>query len=243
MNEEKFTGIANLYSKFRPTYPMELIDWLFEKTHAETVADIGAGTGIFTKCLTVKSWNITAVEPNDDMRSKLDIAGVEVVKGTAENTNLQNNSVELITAAQAFHWFDGDGFKKECGRILKPTGSVAIIYNERRGAEFLEERNAVFKEYCGIAHVDHLATESVKAGEEELKKGFFSQIETFVIENNRKMDLGSYIGRELSCSYALKENHERFAEFKEALTGLFEKYQKDGLVDVEIISVCYLGKI
>ena len=242
MNEGKFTGIADLYSKFRPTYPVELIDWLYERTKAETVADIGAGTGKFTKCLTIKPWKITAVEPNDDMRSKLEIAGVEVVNGTAENTSLENNSVDLITAAQAFHWFDRDGFKKECGRILKPTGSTAIIYNERRGAEFLEERNAVFKEYCGIAHVDHLATESVKAGEEELKKGFFSQIETFVIENNRKMDLDSYIGRELSCSYALKESDSRFSEFREALTGLFEKYQKDGLVDVNNITVCYLGK-
>ena len=243
MNEEKFTGKADFYSKFRPTYPVELVDWLYEMTNAERVADVGAGTGIFTKCLALKPWNITAVEPNDDMRSKLDIAGVEVVKGTAENTNLQNNSVELITAAQAFHWFDRDGFKKECGRILKPTGSVAIIYNERRGGEFWEERKALFKEYCGKANVDHLATESVKAGEEELKRVFFSQIETFVIENNRKMDQDSYIGRELSCSYALKESDSKFAEFKDELKRLFDQYQKDGLVDVNNITVCYLGKI
>ena len=69
MNEEKFTGKADLYDKYRPSYPRELIDWLYDKTKAETVADIGAGTGKFTLCLTAKPWKITAVEPNDDMRS------------------------------------------------------------------------------------------------------------------------------------------------------------------------------
>lgn len=71
MNENKFTGKAELYSKYRPSYPEKLIDWLYDMTNAEAVADIGAGTGIFTSALLKKPWNVTAVEPNSDMLSVL----------------------------------------------------------------------------------------------------------------------------------------------------------------------------
>ena len=60
MNENKFTGKAELYSKYRPSYSEKLIDWLYEMTNAETVADIGAGTGIFTSALLKKPWSVTA---------------------------------------------------------------------------------------------------------------------------------------------------------------------------------------
>ena len=63
MNENKFTGKAELYSKYRPSYPEKLIDWLYDMTNAEAVADIGAGTGIFTSALLKKPWSVTAVEP------------------------------------------------------------------------------------------------------------------------------------------------------------------------------------
>lgn len=242
MNEEKFTGKADLYDKYRPSYPTELIDWLYDNTRAERTADVGAGTGKFTKCLLLKPWKITAVEPNADMRSKLNIEGVEVVNGTAENTGLPDNSVDLVTAAQAFHWFDKDGFKKECKRILKPDGSVAIIYNERRNCGYLEERNAVFKKYCGKAYVNHLATNSAAEGGEILKNGYFSQLDTFILENNSQLDLDGFIGRAMSSSYALKETDEKYGEFKEELIKLFDKYQKDGKIDVNGVTVCYLGK-
>ncbi len=103
MNEEKFTGKADVYDKYRPTYPAELIQWLWEKTHAETVADIGAGTGIFTKCLSAKPWKITAVEPNADMLEKLrvNLSGIEIVNAPAEDTGITSASVDLVTAAQA----------------------------------------------------------------------------------------------------------------------------------------------
>lgn len=71
MNENKFTGKAKLYSKYRPPYPEKLIDWLYDMTNAEAVADIGAGTGIFTSALLKKPWSVTAVEPNSDMLSVL----------------------------------------------------------------------------------------------------------------------------------------------------------------------------
>lgn len=109
MNENKFTGKAELYSKYRPSYPEKLIDWLYDMTNAEAVADIGAGTGIFTSALLKKPWSVTAVEPNSDMLSILKKAlgdKVKTVVASAESTTLNAKSINLITVAQAFHWFE-----------------------------------------------------------------------------------------------------------------------------------------
>lgn len=241
MNEEKFTGKADLYDRYRPSYPKELIDWLYEKTKAKTVADIGAGTGKFTKCLTAKPWKITAVEPNDDMRSKLSIEGIEVINGTAENTGLPDNGVDLVTTAQAFHWFDKDKFKAECRRILTSQGSLAVIYNESRGCEFVEERNEVFKKYCGACRA------SDKGGSKEsfdnlIKNGYFSCLDTFSACNDSQVDVDAFIGRELSSSYAIKEDNPLFPKFTEELEKLFQKYQNGGIVTVKYTATCYLGK-
>lgn len=134
MNENKFTGKAELYSKYRPSYPEKLIDWLYDMTNAEAVADIGAGTGIFTSALLKKPWSVTAVEPNSDMLSVLKKAlgdKVKTVVASAESTTLNAKSINLITVAQAFHWFDKARFKEECRRILTHDGHLAIVWNSR----------------------------------------------------------------------------------------------------------------
>ena len=94
MNEQKFTGKADLYEKFRPSYPDGLIDFLYDNARCDNVADIGAGTGKFTRCLLKKPWKVTAVEPNADMRGKLaETEGITVVNAPAENTGLADKSV------------------------------------------------------------------------------------------------------------------------------------------------------
>ncbi|MCM1053896.1 MAG: class I SAM-dependent methyltransferase [Bacteroides sp.] len=241
MNEERFTGKADLYEKYRPSYPRKLIDWLYDNTRAEFVADVGAGTGKFTQCLAAKPWKITAVEPNDDMRSKFNVAGVNAVKGTAENTGLDDNSVDLVTVAQAFHWFDKALFKSECQRILKRGGGLAIVCNERKESGYWEDRNKIFTKYCGACNASAVGG-SKESFEEVFDGGYFSEYVKFKTENNCGLDLDGFIGRELSSSYALKEDAPNYSDFKEALEQLFNKYQKDGLIAVKGNSVCYLGK-
>lgn len=244
MNEEKFTGKAALYDKYRPSYPRELIDWLYDKTKAETVADIGAGTGKFTECLTAKPWKITAVEPNDDMRSKLGgIEGITAVKGSAEATGLEAQSVDMVTAAQAFHWFDREKFKSECKRIIKNHGSVAVVYNERVEDSFMKERDGIFLRFCGISRIKHIADQSADEVFDMLVgEGYFSSMEYFELESSKPADMEEFVGRELSCSYALKNGHSDFENFKEELEKLFKRYEKNGVITVNSIAKCYLGK-
>lgn len=244
MNEEKFTGKADLYAKYRPSYPSELIDWLYDNIKAKTVADVGAGTGKFTRCLAAKPWKITAVEPNEDMRSKLNIEGVKAVNGTAENTGLENGSVDLVTVAQAFHWFDEEKFKAECKRILKPDGKAAIVFNERNyeDCEISAERDKICQKYCGAFHSGHMGKRTSEEGDIFLKNEYFSEVEFFSAENNITMDMESFIGDTLSRSYALKKTDSGFSYFVEDLKSVFSRYEEKGIVTVKYTANCYLGK-
>ncbi|MCL2463427.1 MAG: class I SAM-dependent methyltransferase, partial [Defluviitaleaceae bacterium] len=130
MNEEKFTGKAGLYRTFRPSYPAELIDYLYSHIGFSSdcsIADIGAGTGIFTRILLERGSKVYAVEPNGDMREAAikDLSGYEnfvPVGASAENTGLDDSGVDFVTVAQAFHYFDRQLFRRECQRILKSGG-------------------------------------------------------------------------------------------------------------------------
>ena len=144
MNLDNFTNRAEAYAKGRPGYPQEAIDKILEFASKETVfADIGAGTGKFTKELAKQGHFIYAVEPNADMRGQLILTmkpytNVKVYEGTAEKTTLPDQSVDILTVAHALHWFDLDTFRAECHRIVKPGGLVIVIYNHVPGKEMAD---------------------------------------------------------------------------------------------------------
>ena len=139
MNTEKFTGKAQAYANGRPGYPDEAMDYIKTLAPAGAVfADIGAGTGKFTEFLARCGYKIFAVEPNTDMREQLSVTlalytNVEIVDGTAEATTLSDHSIDVITCAQALHWFDPDAFRAECQRIGKHDVLIIAIYNNTPG--------------------------------------------------------------------------------------------------------------
>ncbi len=127
------------YVASRPDYPLPLFDALRAGgglTDGALVADLGAGTGLLTHGLLSQRWQVVAVEPNPAMRAACDAwlggqAGYRSVEGSAESIPLAAASVDLITAAQAFHWFELDRARDECLRVLRPRGQVALIWNDR----------------------------------------------------------------------------------------------------------------
>lgn len=243
MNEEKFTGKADLYDRFRPGYPDALIDFLYENARCDTAADIGAGTGKFTRCLLKKPWRVIAVEPNADMREKLsDIEGIEIVNAPAENTGLENNSVGLVTAAQAFHWFDEELFRAECQRILTSDGKTAVIWNN-----FIEEGLAVrqmelCRRYCLDLVLGHMGKRSAEDGDRFLRGGYFAELEVAEFTGERIFDHESFIGETLSRSYAPKKGQPNFERLIEELCKAFTEFEKDGKAAVKCRTVCYLGR-
>jgi SAM-dependent methyltransferase len=94
---------------------------------------LAAGTGIFTSLLVPSGARVVAVEPVESMRAK--IIDAEVLDGTAESIPLPDGSVDAVTVAQAFHWFRFDEALAEIARVLRPGGSLALLWNRRDESE------------------------------------------------------------------------------------------------------------
>jgi SAM-dependent methyltransferase len=145
----RFSGKAENYAKYRPGYPPAILDILEEEIafdETTIVADVGSGTGLLSQVFLENGNKVFGIEPNNEMRAfgeKL-LSGWKnflSVKGTAEHTNLEDRSVDLVSAGQALHWFDRDESRKEFARILT-TGNVLIVYNERN-----KEKKGAMQDY------------------------------------------------------------------------------------------------
>jgi SAM-dependent methyltransferase len=127
-----FANAADVYERARPSYPQEAVDWLVAQTGlgpGKAVVDLGAGTGKLTRLLAPTGARVVAVEPIPEMRAHIE--GAELLDGTAEEIPLPDGSVDVVTAAQAFHWFDHDRALPEIHRVLRGGGSLVLVWNMR----------------------------------------------------------------------------------------------------------------
>ncbi|WP_195238401.1 class I SAM-dependent methyltransferase [Romboutsia sp. 1001285H_161024_C4] len=251
MNENKFNGMGKIYSKYRPSYPFDFIDYFFTDvgiSQRSIIADIGSGTGILTRQLLEKGSKVYGIEPNADMR---DIAetnlnnflGFTSVNGNAENTTIDDNSVDYITVAQAFHWFDRERFKKECQRILKPEEKVILVWNIRdNNNELVIENYEVNRKYCpnfkGFSDGMY-----GKTNKDDFSDFFNGKYETKVFPNNLIFDMDEFIGRNLSSSYALKSNDSQYNNYVNELKKIYKKYSNNGQLIMPNLTRSYVGDV
>ncbi|RXJ74411.1 SAM-dependent methyltransferase [Veronia nyctiphanis] len=160
--------------------------------------------------------------------------------GSAEATSLPSGSVDLITAAQAFHWFNNAESQKEFRRILRPDGLVAVIWNKRdlRSA-FHRDYDNLLKQYASdYAKVTHL---QIKDAEVE---AFFAHFEgKEIFPHHQQMDFEQLLGRLRSSSYCPDEGSEAYSTLTKAMKALFEKYKQKGFLSFEYQTCVYLGKM
>ena len=243
-NRELFTGKAEDYARFRPSYPAAAIDWLRERSSGGAVADIGAGTGIFTKCLLRRFAPVCAVEPNAAMRAAFRrfLPDVPCLDGSGECTGLPDGSMELVTVAQAFHWLDEEGFKAEARRILRPNGKVAVIWNSCVKNEFILARDEVCKRYCPCFRAGHAGKRTAAEGDAFLRNSYFRKVEVVSFDNPFVMDLTAFLGNMRSRSYALAPGDANFAEFEAELQKVFDRFGENGVVTEPQVTEIYLGR-
>jgi SAM-dependent methyltransferase len=127
-----FGTAAGLYERGRPPYPPEALDWLLP-AGARRVLDLGAGTGKLTRQLAARGLDVVAVEPTDGMRAELErvLPGVPALAGSAEQIPLDDGTVDVVLAAQAWHWVDPAQAVPEVARVLAPGGTLGLAWNER----------------------------------------------------------------------------------------------------------------
>lgn len=249
-NHEKFTGKAQVYSNYRPNYPIEYIRYLIESNClcAESkIADIGSGTGILTRQLLQEQLKVIGVEPNDEMRQIAEAslrkeANFISINGTAEQTRIESSSVDLVTVAQAFHWFNPDAFKKECQRILKLDSKVALVWNSRDlNSRIVLENAEICRNFCpnfkgfsgGIEETPDIYAEFFRDSQYDYRE----------FRNDLVFDLEGFIGRNLSASYAPKPDDPNYSLFIKALTEQFYRYADKEMVIFPNITKSYIGQV
>ena len=244
-NTKKFSGKADVYQKARPNYAQGLLDFIAQKWQiggGSLVADIGSGTGIFTRQLLGLGAKVFAVEPNADMRAKAEelLGGhpnfVSVV-GTAEQTTLPDHTFHLVTAAAAFHWFDAERFKMECDRILLPGAPVVLAWNEvEMSAEINLGRERIFKKYCP----NFKSFSGGNDEEDKIKRAFFDgALQERRFSNPLSYDRQTFINRALSGSYSLIEKDTGYEAYLAELGELFDQHAVDGKIVLPQDSVAY----
>ena len=245
----RFSNRSDNYAKFRPGYPAGVIEILKHDcglNETSVIADIGSGTGILSEMFLQNGNSVFAIEPNAAMRQVAERLlqrdeKFRSINAAAEATTLGAESVDFVTAAQAFHWFDRARAKREFARILKPAGWVVLIWNERRldSSVFLRAYEDLLLRY---------GTDYEKVRHEKVTgeiAEFFSpeNFELQTLENAQHFDFEALKGRLLSSSYAPNQDHPKFAPMLEELKGIFDANQQDGIVSFEYETKVYYGHL
>jgi len=247
---KRFSDRVDNYVKYRPTYPPEVLAYLKEQcnlTGNSVIADVGAGTGIFTKLLLEEGYEVFAIEPNQPM---LDSAikqlsackNFNFINSGAECTELPNESVDLIVCAQSFHWFSNDNTRVEFSHILKPGGKAALIWNNRTTDcdDFAKEYDALLKnDSVDYNKVNHQNIKDINF------KVFFKDgiYEVNKFPNEQVFDEDGLIGRAFSSSYVPPQNTGEGEKFLKLLKALFAKYNVNGKVSFYYQTEIYLGEV
>lgn len=243
------TRVAD-YVRYRPDYPAAVLRLLEEECGldpASVIADVGSGTGILSELFLRNGNRVYGVEPNREMREageRLLAAYTNFVSvdGRAEETTLDDASVDFVTAGQAFHWFEPASARREFIRVLRPGGWVVLAWNDRRtaGTPFLEEYERLLLEYG----TDYREV-SAKYMEESALSTLFGADEprTASFDNEQVFDFDGLRGRLTSSSYSPPPGHPNFDPMMRELESLFRRHECDGRVVVAYETKVFYGHL
>jgi SAM-dependent methyltransferase len=240
---------ARAYDRHRPSYPeatlQRLIDGGVLDGVPRDVADIGCGTGIFTALLLARGHRVVGIEPVDELRELathrlVGVAGFTSIAGTAEDTTLADQVVDVVTVASAMHWFDVEAVRAEFRRILRDPGWVVTLWNFRTSGDtdFGAAFDALWREVLGP---------SPAAGRSEIENSlvpaFFRDgaFERAVFANPLACTADQLVGLAASSSHAPARDSSEWAVLEQQLRHLHRDHRTEGVVQVPYETVMYWG--
>jgi len=246
---QRFSSRVDNYVRYRPGYPSEVLELLKSECGlkpSSILADIASGTGILTRMLLENGNRVFGVEPNLDMRQAGEqllarYPGFTSIAGSAEATTLHGHSVDIITAAQAAHWFEREKARREFVRILVPGGWTVLLWNERDtdSTPFLREYEQLLLTYgTDYKEVRHeRTTDAIDT--------FFapSPFRAKVFPHSQELDAKALEGRLLSSSYTPQPEDASHESMVRELRRVFDRYQLNGRVSFEYTTRVYYGRL
>ena len=244
-NTKVFSSKAEKYARYRWDYSPTSIQTLFDITGLpvdSAAADIGAGTGIFTRHLASRVRQVYAIEPNPKMREIAvrflsNLPSCQVINGQAEATTIADASVDLITVATAFNWFDPEPTRAEFRRILKPGGWLAKVYNYGTNPELGQALSIIYPAETG--------TEPIMKGKNTPFSFYMghSNFQTFAFPFTNMQDWEAFLGAVASASFAPDESSPYYASFERSARQVFDSFAINGWVRMDGVTEISFGKM
>ena len=213
-----FGSEADTYEASRPDYPFEAVAWMLEKLPhgARRIADVGAGTGKLTRVIAdAPDAQVVAVDPDAAMLAKLrdTVPGVPTYVGTAESLPLPDASLDAVVLGQAWHWVDPETASAEIGRVVRPGGTLGLIWNRR---DDRVDWIVNLTEVMGSAEVEVMDMDAVEIGPP------FGPTESFVTDWARPMDVDLLVDMAASRSYVITATPRRRREILDGVRQVVE---------------------
>lgn len=239
-----FADKQQYYDDFRPSYPAAAVALIRERAgDGAVIADIGSGTGKLAVLLVGFSGRLYAVEPSIHMRRILsartaDFPAVQVVSAVAEATGLPDHSVDVITVAEAYHWFDNEQARGEFRRILKPGGRIFLLRNLFVGNHYHDEMHAIQQAHRTYPRPQQRTAE--QRADDLFGPGCW---ERFTFDNTLHQTFVQFYGGMASASYAPEEGTVAGKAFREAVQALFDRHAVRGRIATHVETVVCTGTL
>jgi SAM-dependent methyltransferase len=240
-SHRRYAASAGHYHLNRPSYPAALVDWITAVTGLvppARVADIGCGTGIASRLFSERGFTVVGVDPSQEMLTFAHDAGrAQYVRGEAAATGLASRSMDLVIAAQSFHWFDAAAALREFRRVLRPHGWCAAFWNLRGPTPLVDEYYALIQAHS--SQYDILLKQEECASSLRVTRGVTRPRQAEFV-NSQLLDRDGLLGRAYSSS-CVKHGVRDPAAFEAALGDLFDRYQRQGRVEFRYrtVALCW----
>ena len=226
----RFTATVEDYRRYRPDYPDALFDWIAGEARlvaGDRVLDVGCGTGISSRPLAERGFEVIGLDPNEAMleAARAEGGSVRYVRGDAETLPV-DGSVAAIVGGQSFHWIDLDRALPRMRALLRPGGRVIAFWNLRDGTDPLMAAYEALllercPEYADVGAEPRAEAVAAHPGVADLRRATFA--------HHQALDRAAFHGRVWSSSYVRHQVADR-ASFDAALDALFDRFAREDRV-------------